>query len=235
MRALVVGGSGGIGAALARQLAERADAEAVTATWCRHPPPWQHPQVTWVRLDPQEEGDVAALAAGFDRLDWLINAVGFLHQEGRGPERTIRHFDPELFARSVALNTLPSLLLAKHFSQALKGSPQAVFAALSARVGSIGDNRLGGWYSYRAAKAALNMALRTLAIEWRRSLPHACVAALHPGTVDTPLSRPFQRGVAPGRLFTPDDSARCLLEIIARLSPAESGRFWSWDGTELPW
>ena len=109
------------------------------------------------------------------------------------------------------------------------------FASLSARVGSIGDNRLGGWYAYRAAKAAQNQLLRTLAIEWRRSHPHLACVLLHPGTVDTPLSRPFQARVPAEALFPPARAARQLLELVATLGPADSGRFLAWDGRDIPW
>ena len=111
---------------------------------------------------------------------------------------------------------------------------QRLFAVLSARVGSIGDNRLGGWHGYRAAKAALNMLIRNFAIELRRSHPQAIIVGLHPGTVDTPLSAPFQRGVAPDRLFTPATSAGHLLDVIDGLSPADSGGVFAWDGTAIP-
>ena len=111
----------------------------------------------------------------------------------------------------------------------------AVFASLSARVGSIGDNRLGGWYAYRAAKAAQNQFMRTFAIELRRANPAAACLLLHPGTVDTPLSRPFQSGVEPGRLFAPELAAGHLLAVIASATPADSGRFLAWDGQAIPW
>ena len=110
-----------------------------------------------------------------------------------------------------------------------------MFASISARVGSIGDNRLGGWYAYRAAKAAQNMFTRTLAIEWARSRRNVICVALHPGTTDTELSRPFQANVPPGKLFSADRTVRQLLAVIERLTPADSGHFLAWDGTEIPW
>ena len=111
----------------------------------------------------------------------------------------------------------------------------AVFATVSAKVGSIEDKRLGGWFSYRASKAALNMCLKTLAIEWRRSLPNVAVAALHPGTTDTDLSRPFQHNVPSGQLFTPAQSVSYMLDVLDGLNPADSGRFLAFDGEKLPW
>jgi NAD(P)-dependent dehydrogenase (short-subunit alcohol dehydrogenase family) len=115
----------------------------------------------------------------------------------------------------------------------LRRDRRSVFAVLSARVGSISDNRLGGWHGYRAAKAALNMLMRGLAIELSRSHPQAVVAALHPGTVDTPLSAPFQRGVLPDKLFTPANSAGAMLGVLDGLEPADSGKLWGWDGAEI--
>jgi NAD(P)-dependent dehydrogenase (short-subunit alcohol dehydrogenase family) len=110
-----------------------------------------------------------------------------------------------------------------------------VFASISARVGSIGDNRLGGWYAYRGAKAAQNMFTRTLAIEWARSRRNVVCVALHPGTTDTDLSRPFQANVAPDKLFDRGRTVRQLLAVIDRLTPADTGRFYAWDGSEIPW
>jgi len=130
---------------------------------------------------------------------------------------------------------LPSLLLAKHLHSKFRHGRPGVFATVSAKVGSIEDNRLGGWFSYRASKAALNMCLKTLAIEWRRSLPNVAVAALHPGTTDTALSVPFQHNVPPEQLFTPRQSVDYLVEVLDGLKPAQSGQFLAFDGEELPW
>ena len=143
--------------------------------------------------------------------------------------------DSFFLLESVRVNTLPTLLLAKYFSAALKRSPAPLLAAVSARVGSIEDNRLGGWYSYRMSKAALNMALKTLSIEWRHSHPRGCVAALHPGTNDTALSKPFQANVAAQNLFRPEYTASMLVKLLSRLGPDDSGIFWAWDGTRIAW
>jgi NAD(P)-dependent dehydrogenase (short-subunit alcohol dehydrogenase family) len=158
-----------------------------------------------------------------------------LHNDMHGPEKTIKRFDSDFFVENIRVNTLPTLLLAKHFDKHLKGMPNAVFATVSAKVGSIADNRLGGWVSYRASKAALNMALKTIAIEWRMRLPKVCVAAVHPGTTDTQLSKPFQAGVAEGKLFTPRYSAAKMIAVLESKTPEQSGRFWSWDGSEIAW
>ena len=118
---------------------------------------------------------------------------------------------------------------------ALKRSPAPLLATVSARVGSIEDNRLGGWYSYRMSKAALNMALKTLSIEWKHSHPRGCVAALHPGTNDTALSKPFQANVAAENLFAPEYTASSFVDLLSRLQPADSGNFWAWDGSRIAW
>ncbi len=236
MNALVVGGSGGIGLALVKQLLVDAELEQVFATWYRHlPRDIEHPRLTWIQLDVQKEAQVAQLAEKLPRLDLLINTVGMLHTPEHGPEKTLRNFDPDFFLENIRTNTLPSLLLAKHFATHLRHSSPSTFAVLSAKVGSISDNRLGGWISYRSSKAALNMALKTLAVEWRQRVPNCSIAALHPGTVATSLSQPFQANVPSEKLFSAEYAASCLLRVIGGLSPANSGKLWSWDGTVLPW
>lgn len=232
---LVVGGRGGIGRALVEALRDDPQVGRIHATWHREPPADAGDNVTWWPLDATDEDAIAALADEIARVDWLINTVGWLHGDGHRPEKHSRAVTSEPFLESMRLNALPSLLLAKHFRGQIKRSPAGLFAAISARLGSIGENHLGGWYSYRASKAALNMALATLAVEWRRELPSATVAALHPGTTDTPFSRPFQARVPPGQLFPPARTADYLLTVLRSLTPEVSGRFWSFDGEELPW
>ena len=131
-------------------------------------------------------------------------------------------------------NPLP-LLLAQALEPLIPKDLPCHFASLSARVGSIGDNRSGGWYAYRAAKAAQNQLLRTLALEWRRRLPQMCVSLLHPGTTATRLSQPFQANVPAGQLFSPERAASQLLDVLAGLGPDQSGGFWAWDGQPIPW
>lgn len=235
MKIVITGASGGIGGAFVETLAARAQVEAVTATSWRTPPGSDHPKVTWHRLDLANESAVRDWASQIGEIDWLINAAGILHRQQRGPEKTIRHLDPGFFLENIRINTLPTLLLARHLQDKFRHGRPSIFATVSARVGSIEDNRLGGWYSYRASKAALNMCLKNLAIEWQRTLPNVAVAALHPGTTDTPLSRPFQRHVPPGQLFSPAQSAGYLLEVLDSLEPAHSGRFLAFDGEQLPW
>lgn len=231
----VVGGSGGIGRAMVHALLARDDVVKVQATSRRHALDFDDDRVVEATVDVRDEEAVAQWLSGLERLDWLINTVGVLHTEDHQPEKSIRQFDPALFLMSHSCNSLPTLLLAKHAENLLKASAAAVFATISARVGSIEDNRLGGWFSYRASKAALNMSLKCLAIEWQRSAKHIRVLALHPGTTATALSEPFQAGVPEGKLFSPEKTASLLLEQIAEAHKHPSGRFIDYAGESIAW
>ena len=158
-----------------------------------------------------------------------------LHTQEKGPEKNLSSLDADFFQQTITVNTLPSLLLAKYFTPKLKCSTAPKFATISAKVGSISDNQLGGWYSYRASKAALNMFLKTMSIEWQRMVKHGTVLSLHPGTTDTALSAPFQTNVPEGKLFTPERVAKDLLGLLEKATPQDSGAFWAYDGTLLPW
>ena len=174
-------------------------------------------------------------AASAGELRLVLHAAGVLHGPGLTPEKSLSRIDPEAMALAFAVNATGPALVMKHLAPLLPRRGRCVFAALSARVGSIGDNRLGGWYAYRAAKAAQNQLLSTLAIEWRRRLPQVCVTLLHPGTTATALSAPFRSAVPPPQLFSPERAASQLLDVLERQTPAESGRFLAWDGREIPW
>ncbi|MGE6451256.1 SDR family oxidoreductase [Shewanella baltica] len=235
MKVLIVGGSGGIGRAMVKQIQESYPNATVHATYRHHLPNDMQNNIQWHALDVTNEAEIKQLSEQLTELDWLINCVGILHTQDKGPEKSLQSLDLAFFQHNLTLNTLPSVMLAKHFCHALKQSDSARFAVISAKVGSITDNRLGGWYSYRASKAALNMFLKTLSIEWQRTMKHCVVLSLHPGTTDTPLSQPFQQSVPKGKLFTPEYVANCLLPIIANATPAQTGCFFAYDGTELPW
>lgn len=232
-RAVVVGASGGIGGALATALANRG---AVVHALSRHGVASDARFVAGV-IDIEDEASIADAASALrveGPLDLVIVATGLLHAEGVVPEKSYRQLSGAAFERYFAVNATGPALIAKHFLPLLARDRPSAFAALSARVGSIGDNRLGGWYGYRASKAALNMIVKTLSIELARTHPLATCVALHPGTVATDLSQPFQRGVPAERLFTADIAAGHLLAVIASLSASQSGRILAWDGAEIP-
>jgi len=227
--AVVIGASGGVGGALAAQLSGSPAFTQLFALARSFDGP--------ARIDVTDEASILAAAAGLTApLRLVIVATGALQGPGfPQPEKSFRALDATALMESFRLNTVGPALVAKHLLPLMAPRGKTVFAALSARVGSIGDNRAGGWHAYRASKAALNMILRNLAIETGRRNPDAICVGLHPGTVDTALSRPFQRGLAEGQLFTPEASARHLLTVIDGLTAADSGNVLAWDGkTILP-
>ena len=176
----------------------------------------------------------ARVATAESPLDLVIVASGILHRAREiRPEKSVGEIDPESLASVLAINAIGPALVAKHFLPKLSKGHKTVFAALSARVGSIGDNRLGGWASYRMSKAALNMFLRTAAIEQARRLPQSIVVALHPGTVDTSLSQPFTRSVEPQKLFSAAYSAGEMLRVIDSLDVDDSGGFYAYDNSSI--
>ena len=185
--------------------------------------------------ESQIETAVKQIQQSSEQLDLALYCVGVLHDRDLSPEKSLRQIEPEKLIYSFQVNSIGAVLLAKHLMPLFKKSDRSIFAAISAKVGSIGDNRLGGWYGYRASKAALNMFLKTTAIEYSRRCPKTIVVALHPGTTDTRLSRPFQKNVPPGKLFPVEHTVGLLSKVIAGLEPKDSGEFFSWDGTRLPW
>lgn len=234
-RILIPGGSGAIGQAMINELLKVFPQANVHATYNRSAIELVHERLQWHQLDVRDPDKFEQLAGEFDSIDWILNCVGYLHGEFGGPEKSIKSIDSDFFIENMTINTLPTLLLAKHFSRALKNSHAPKLATISGRVGSIEDNRLGGWYSYRISKAALNMALKTISIEWKHSHPNGCVTALHPGTNDTPLSKPFQANVAAENLFDPAYTAAHFVKLLTRIGPADSGQFRAWDGEIIPW
>ncbi|WP_292927869.1 SDR family NAD(P)-dependent oxidoreductase [Novosphingobium sp. PASSN1] len=234
LRCAVFGASGGLGGALAAALAARDDVAEVHAGSRRGDTPGGGKLLPFA-FDLTDEASIAAACAAIGGpLDLVIVATGRLTRaDGTGPEKSHRALSAEGMAELFAVNTIGPALIAKHTLPLLRRDGRAVFAALSARVGSITDNRLGGWHAYRASKAALNMLVKNLALELARTHPQAMAVTLHPGTVDTDLSAPFQRGVAAEKLFTPTFSAEALLGVLDGLTPADSGGLFAWDGARV--
>lgn len=227
--ALVVG-AGGIGGAVAQALGQRCPRLAVHTAGLRRGER---------RLDLTDDASLQALAeqvgAALQPLRLVICTAGLLHDGELQPEKRLSQVRRPHLERSFAVNAFGPLLLAQALESQLPRDLPVHFVSLSARVGSIGDNRAGGWYSYRAAKAAQNQLLHTLALEWRRRLPLACVTLFHPGTTATGLSEPFRSGVAAPSLFSPERAAGQLLDQLADRGPAQSGEFVAWDGQPIPW
>lgn len=231
--AVVIGASGGLGMGLAGALAAQAPQGAAHVLCLGRR---SHPALDlldeasisqaaqWVRGQSEVKGSPVRL---------VIDATGWLHGQGWSPEKTWRQLDAAHMAHAFAVNAIGPALLMKHFLPLMPRQDRAVFATLSAKVGSIGDNQLGGWYSYRAAKAALNQLVRTSAIELARTHPQAVCVALHPGTVDTALSAPFARTGLTVR--PPAEAAERLLGVLASLTPDRSGRLIDHTGEDLPW
>lgn len=236
--AVVIGASGGIGAAVTALLA--ADPRFATVhALARRELVATADGVRVGQIDITDEASIAAAAASVTAPRLVFVATGILHQQEHGdqklgPEKSWRSLDPAWLDQVMRVNATGPALVAKHFLPKLPKDEKAVFAALSARVGSISDNALGGWYGYRASKAALNMLLKTLSIEQARSHKDAIVLGLHPGTVATNLSAPFQKGVPEGKLFSPAYAAEHLLTVINNATAPQTGSLIAWDGTTIP-
>ena len=178
---------------------------------------------------------IAQLQTVTPQLHFVINCVGFLHDGTITPEKALRQLNPEHLMRYFQVNSIGGALLAKHLLPVLNHKQPNLFATISAKIGSIEDNRLGGWYGYRASKAALNMFLKTAAIEYSRRSKQTAIVMLHPGTTDTRLSEPFQRGVPPEKLFPVEKTVGLLTQVLEQVTLEDNGSFFSWDGSRLPW
>jgi NAD(P)-dependent dehydrogenase (short-subunit alcohol dehydrogenase family) len=240
--ALVVGAGQGIGLGFVQQLLK---SDRITQLYATYRDP-QSPllsltdsRLRCLPLDITQESQISHLTETIKtevgQLHTIINTVGILHDREMQPEKSLRHLNSDQMIKYFQVNSIGAVLLAKHVQPLLKHNERSLLATISAKVGSIGDNELGGWYGYRASKAALNMFMRTVAIEYRRTCPKAIVVTLHPGTTDTKLSQPFQRNVPPEKLFTVDRTVQQLLAVLEQLKESDSGEFFSWDGSRLPW
>ncbi|XP_047051225.1 C-factor-like [Lolium rigidum] len=251
---MVQGASRGIGLEFVRQLLRRSDQVRVVAT-CRAPDSAAELQelrreharrLTVLPLDVTDESTIEAAAAAVGEthgsLDLLINAAGILSIPNViQPETSLSKVRKSSLLLAYEVNAVGPILVIKHMRPFLKigasletGKGFSLVANMSARVGSVGDNALGGWHSYRASKTALNQLTKTASVELGKKDNIACIL-LHPGTVDTDLSRPFQRNVAKDKLFTREFSVQKLLSIIDNAKKTDNGKFFAWDGQEIPW
>ena len=198
-----------------------------------------HPKNNGIHIDLEREDSFTSFEDQISLLKkplrLVINTSGFLHSNLIKPEKRLSHINRSHSIKNFSINAIAPILIAKSIEKFIRPELPFSFASLSARVGSIGDNRLGGWYSYRASKAAQNQFLKTLSIEWRRKFPLSIVSILHPGTCDTKLSKPFQSSVPKDKLFTPSQSSEYLISIISEQKPSDSGKFLAWDKSIIPW
>ncbi|GAB4222874.1 MAG: SDR family NAD(P)-dependent oxidoreductase [Gammaproteobacteria bacterium] len=234
----VIGASGAIGHALvAALIAQPQVAQIYMLSRTAQTAPAEHCHV--LPIDLTQENTIQQAANSIKQhtpLDIVLVATGILHNDADlMPEKSLRDLSAEKFQQVFAINTIGPALIAKHFLPIMHKQRKAVFAVLSARVGSISDNHLGGWYAYRASKAGLNMILKTAAIEIARTNKQVIVAGLHPGTVDSRLSQPFQANVPSEKLFTPQFAAEQLLQVIIDLHPQDTGKVFAWDGQVIPY
>ena len=235
LNVVVFGASGGIGTSIIQLFADCEDVKKITA-FSRSVPQAVLDDVIYERFDLLDEDSIERAADIVnDPVDIVFVATGLLHDTTDNgalvkPEKSWRTFDPQAAQLIYHINAIGPMLIAKHFLHKLADDKKSAFAAISARVGSIADNKMGGWYSYRSSKAALNQMIRTASIELQRKKPQALCVSLHPGTVNTGLSKPFQGNVPDGKLFEPQKSALSMLQVLNGLEAKNSGQQFAWDG-----
>ncbi len=246
-QALVIGGNRGIGLGFVQHLLNHEQFDQIFATYRTESSSTellhlaqQHPKrLHCITMDLTDEAQIAhglsQLQAVTPQLHLVINCVGFLHGGAITPEKALRQLNPEHLIRYFQVNSISAALLAKHLQPLLNHKQPNIFATISAKIGSIEDNHLGGWYGYRASKAALNMFLKTAAIEYSRRSPHTAIVMLHPGTTATRLSKPFQRNVPERKLFPVEKTVGLLMDVLSHITLDDNGSFFSWDGSPLPW
>jgi NAD(P)-dependent dehydrogenase (short-subunit alcohol dehydrogenase family) len=230
----VIGASGSLGDQFVKQLATK-EVNSIFA-FSRSKTEFNNSKIKSYLIDIENEESIksaANIASADAKLDIVIVATGMLHSENIQPEKSLRDLSQEKFQQLFNVNTIAPAIIAKHFLPKLNKDNKSIFAAISARVGSISDNYLGGWYAYRASKSALNMILKNAAIEINRSNKNAIIIGLHPGTVDSKLSKPFQSAVKKEKLFTAEYSVEKMLEVIENITPKDSGNIFDFKGVRI--
>ena len=228
---VIVGASGAIGKAFVEYYSKDKLVENVFA-FSRQKISFENRKIKSFDLDIENQASIEDAAQNIKDypIDTIIVATGILHSKNFGPEKSIREIKYSTMAKVMAVNTIGPALIGKYFIPLLRKDTKSVIAFLSARVGSISDNKLGGWYSYRASKTALNQIVKSFSIELKRTNPKAVVLALQPGTVDSNLSEPFKKNVAKGKLFSPEQSRELLSEVIEKATIEDSGNLVAYDG-----
>ncbi len=230
---IVFGASGAIGEAIVNEFLEFSTVEKIYAI-SRSSKKFDDQKVITKFFDYNDENSLKTLADEINQeIDIVFIATGLLHDENLQPEKSIRDLNINNLQQNFLVNTIGPALIAKYFLSKLKKDSKAVFASISARVSSISDNQLGGWYGYRASKSALNMIIKNLAIENNRQNNQKIIIGLHPGTVQSKLSQPFTKNYDPNKLFTPQFSAKCLIKVLENLQKEDSGKIFAWDQQEI--
>jgi len=239
VEAIVIGGNGGIGRALVKKLSQLNN---ISSVYCcsRTKPNKLASKVNWVYFDITNETSIISASKNIKKLSQnvrlIIIASGILRDKFLNmPEKSLKDINVDYFFEIFKINTLGPILTAKHFTSLFEKQGKTIMSILSARVGSIEDNNLGGWYSYRSSKSAVNMMTKTLSIEMRRKNKDSITAVIHPGTVDTELSKPFQSSVPKNKLFTTHEAANSILSVIGRWDNDSNGGFFAWDGQTIPY
>ena len=230
----VIGASGAIGNAFVEYYSKDESVKTVYAC-SRNKQSYDNDKIQSLELDIENQESIKNVAEKINGnfLDHIIIATGILHSRSFGPEKSIKDINHNNMAKVISINTIGPSLVGRYFIPLLRKDAKSVIAFLSARVGSISDNKLGGWYSYRASKSALNQIVKNFSIELKRTNPKAIVLALQPGTVDSNLSEPFKRNVAQGKLFTPEQSRELLSNVIENATTNDSGNLLAYDGETI--
>ena len=230
----IIGASGAIGGAFVEHYANDDSVNTIYA-FSRKKQSYENKKIQSFELDIENQDSIQDAAENISGnfLDHIIIATGILHSKDFGPEKSVKDINHNNMAKVISINTIGPSLVGRYFIPLLKKDAKSVIAFLSARVGSISDNKLGGWYSYRASKSALNQIVKNFSIELKRTNPKAIVLALQPGTVDSNLSEPFKRNVAPGKLFTPEQSRELLSNVIENATTNDSGNLLAFDGETI--
>ncbi len=237
--AVIIGSSGGIGEAITNKLSDlKCYKKIYTFNRSKIESSIQYTENFF--LDFNDEASIIEASNLFvtrkEKIDLLFICTGILHEPGKiKPEKSWKEINLNSFKDVLMINAIGPALIAKHFIPHFTKDTKSIFAAISAKIGSIEDNRLGGWYSYRSSKAALNMVIKNLSIEASYKRPNIIFTSLHPGTVNTSLSKPFQTFINDKDIFTPKRSADYLINVLEKLTSEDSGKFFSWDGSELPY